>query len=351
MNSDDLPRSRLDGQPELLSAYLDGDLPGEQAAALEARLQADPGLARQLDTLAEALVALRQLDAAAPPEGFAARLADRLAEEARATAQDAPTAGTTPVTEPEPSPTLPQPGDELARRRARSTRATRAWAAWSGVAAALAAVAVVFAGELGPGRFGEEETADMALDAGEAGAQADGDAGGDAATLQAPAADSGPGIGGEEGSREQIEAYAEDTTATREAAVLPLLVDAGLAVADQAALQAAYAELPEAAAVLGTSRAEAEALVEPLLVTIRDAGTFPRSGLSPAMCLDAVTSGREGPLVPVRAEALEFDGEPALAYVVVLAGTGAPALDRVEAWVLSPAGCTTLAQVPLPLSP
>lgn len=49
---------------ELLSAYLDGELPAEREAELERRLEADPALALKLERLSEANAALR--DAYAP---------------------------------------------------------------------------------------------------------------------------------------------------------------------------------------------------------------------------------------------------------------------------------------------
>jgi anti-sigma factor RsiW len=54
----------FDSDDELLSAYLDGELPAECEAALERRLETDPALALRLERLSEADAALR--DAYAP---------------------------------------------------------------------------------------------------------------------------------------------------------------------------------------------------------------------------------------------------------------------------------------------
>jgi hypothetical protein len=52
--------------------------------------------------------------------------------------------------------------------------------------------------------------------------------------------------------------------------------------------------------------------------------------------------------VPVRVEAVVYEGAPALAYVLVTAADGGEALDRVEAWIVEPATCATRLYLVLP---
>lgn len=66
---------------EQLSALLDGELTDTEAAALEAELAADPALREELEALRAASRFLRDHAPVSAPEGFAARLQERLAAE------------------------------------------------------------------------------------------------------------------------------------------------------------------------------------------------------------------------------------------------------------------------------
>jgi len=59
---------------ELLYAYLDGELPAEEAAELKARLAADPALAAELATLRGVDTALDMLPGHEAPEDFTERV-------------------------------------------------------------------------------------------------------------------------------------------------------------------------------------------------------------------------------------------------------------------------------------
>lgn len=69
--------------PELLSAYLDGELPGARERELEEHLAACPGCRAELDGLAAVVERLRGLDRAAPPPVLGPAVARRVALEGR----------------------------------------------------------------------------------------------------------------------------------------------------------------------------------------------------------------------------------------------------------------------------
>lgn len=64
---DNLPRRDL----ELLSAYIDGDLPARQVAALERRLEDEPNLRRAMEEMRETVRLLHSLPALDPPRSYA----------------------------------------------------------------------------------------------------------------------------------------------------------------------------------------------------------------------------------------------------------------------------------------
>jgi hypothetical protein len=69
--------------PELLSAYLDGELPPARERAVEAHLADCPGCRAELDGLRSVVKRLRHLERAAPPQVLGQAVARRVALEAR----------------------------------------------------------------------------------------------------------------------------------------------------------------------------------------------------------------------------------------------------------------------------
>lgn len=198
MTDHDLPQPAAD--EEALSAYLAGEMTDAQAAAFEQRMADEPALAARLDALAAALFALGDFEHVEPPAGFDRRLDQRLADER--------------------SESVAAPVDLSAYRRRKQL--------WLGIgtAAAVIAVGAVMGGSVlrGVGGGGADMAAEGA--AGEAG---------DAGTLSGQAADEGaPGA--------------------------PVILDDNVALADEAALQERYGDLPEAQGLLGVDVEEARRL-------------------------------------------------------------------------------------------
>lgn len=75
------PRACAD--PELLSAYLDGELPPERERTVEEHLAACPGCRSELDGLRSVVEHLRRLERAAPPPVLGQAVARRVALEGR----------------------------------------------------------------------------------------------------------------------------------------------------------------------------------------------------------------------------------------------------------------------------
>ncbi len=314
-----------------LSAYLDGELSPAETAALDARIAADPALAARLDALADALVALRGVDAAVPPDGFEARLRTRLDTERRRGGAGAP-----PPAAPPPAPAGATTAD-LAAARARRARSTRWWTGAGAVAAVLVGVAVVGVGLRSGGSAGLSaefaappggdaragRSAPLAPAAGEA----------ESATEAAGGAQDAPSAGAGDARRDTDDAAA--------AALAPVLVDEAVALADPAAVADRFAALPETAALLGRPRDEAASLARSYGAAVERAEPFD-GGVAPAGCLDTVLTAATGPLVPARVERVVYQRRPALAYVLVGASGGSAALDRVEVWIVSPDDCATV---------
>lgn len=310
---------------EALSAYLSGEMSPDDAAAFEARLGAEPALAAAADALADALTVLSGADEATPPEGFEQRLAQRLDEE-RTYA----------------------PGDLAAHRERRNSR-SRMWLGIGTAAAVLAAGALMSATVL-RGMSGQGGAADTAaIEGAEFDAQPETESGEEMAAGSAP-------VDG------------------------PVILDEQAVVADEDALRRRYADLPEAADVLGLGVEEARPVAEQFAAVVegRDVavarlesqpaaqsdgdaptsddeltsgggGSGPaaeddgrqRAGAAEQTCLATITAGGRAPLVPVRVESLRYAGEDAIAYVLVTASPGAQTLDRTEVWVVAP-DCSTL---------
>lgn len=313
--SDDRPPAAPDpSDGELLAAYLSGDLDGDAAAALEARLDREAGLARRLDATARVLVSLRGVDDVEPPTGTGERLRRRLAAEETG---DAAAGG--------------QPGGDTSGAAVTTLASRRRvpWQAVAGVAAGFVALALVGGTVLqGFGGFGAGES-DVAQDTATTEQAAEEATG---AAEPAPPAGADPDLprrlrddaGVDGGVDEHIEM-----------ARGPAVVDDGAEIGEQEVVTR-YRDLPETARLLGTPAGEALALAADQRAAIDAADPFD-SGIRPGACLPALDG--EPAAVPARVELVELDGEPALVYVLVSATRGAAALDLVQAWVFEPATC------------
>jgi hypothetical protein len=291
---------------ELLSAYLAGELDDAAAAAFEARLTAEPALAARLEALHDALVRLQGLDDVAPPDGFGARLRERLAAEA-----DVPAAAATERA----AGAVVDIGVERTRRRGLP------WAPLGAVAAGVATLAVIVAVVGPPGAMEDAAAPDEAAEAPAADATDDeavmefsDDA--DLETLAVP--------------RAQTDSPAE--------AFAPLILDSEVVLADEATARERYTGLDEAQSLLGMPRAEAEDRAASARFAVQRSASF-ASGVRPDQCLDVVSAAADGPVVVARVESAFYEGVDALVYLAVTASAGS--LDRVEVWVIDPDTCAT----------
>lgn len=348
---------------ELLSAYLDGELDDETAAAVEERIAQDPAFAALLDRTHDVVVALRGLDEVTAPEGFGSRLRERLDAERSVT-------------------------DLSAARRRRATF----WPAVGTVAAAVVALAVVGGGMLS--QQGNDRGDEVALRGGAEDAPsammapADEEAAGgadrdeatddfadsalelDAAPQQAgggDGADDAPGVTGDSGEGERsadaqppeaaAPADAESDTAAgggsgasgspdasgptaADASDGPTLVDAQAVLADETAARQRYGDLPDGQRELGMPLDEAREAAYRAREVIWAAERF-ESGPHPGDCLEVFDDSAESPLVVVRVETVVYGGTEALAYMVVGATADSERLDRIELWITELGGCQT----------
>lgn len=302
---------------EMLSAYLLGDLPESDVAAFEARLAEEPGLAARLDALATALVALGRHDDSEPPDGFEQRLDDRLREVRDAEA---------------PIVSLDRAREERAR--------SRGWWTAIGTVAAIVAVGGVMATSALRGVGGGGESADLATGAVESATESAAlEEGADMNTATAPHAAGGDSAGS--GSLSDEAEAPEPAAAAAPRPNAPVLFDDQAVVRNEARLRRRYAMAPEVVGLLGLPVDEAATVAAAFTTAVQRADPFAGGG-SPADCLDTVTTAADRPLIPARVETLRYDGQPALAYVLVTASPGSDELDRVETWVVAPDSCTTL---------
>lgn len=342
-------RTEPPGSDDALSAYLLGELDADASAAFEARLAREPGLATQLDALAEALAQLGGVDDVAEPDGFAERLQARLDAEALV--------------------------PDLSARR----RRTR-WNAVMTAAAGVAVLAVAGLQVLG-GADDRGESTQVAMEAGEesaAGATGLADqaqiemetsqdyAGGadGFGTVAAPLppdeerrlettsghayrapADDGAGTGASGDAAAGSGAGAEGAEggtapAPMAASAGPVILDEGAELDSDEQLRARYMGLPEAERLRGMRRDEASETAVRHAEQIRAAEPFPSSGVRPDACLDEVRGGPDA-RVTARVERVRWQGGEALVYLLGLPAPGSGQLDRFELWVVSPQGCDT----------
>jgi hypothetical protein len=327
---------------ERLAALVAGELSTDERRALEAELARDPDLRAQLEAMERADAALAAEPHTELPDGAEDRLLAALAPTLDAEL------GASEVGE---------ASDELAARRATRGR-RRTWlTAAGGVAAAIAAVAVVLPNLTGSGDD-SAETADVAMDSGEDTASmeaADDDAGG--------AFPEGPTVTG--GDREldvdgadallaapELEAVAGSALAPEDAAGLgadwatrlgaPLagaaseedaLSDFGTEAetesADDGAAQDEEAPTEGGADAADRAGAGAGVLVGPDVDgdALADVGR----------CLETLLATGDV-AIPVTAELVVFDGDPAIAFGLVSQDADGQ-VQRREVWVLDRATC------------
>lgn len=361
MNDDSFPPPPDD--EAAVSAYLAGDMDDAEARAFEQRLAAEAGLAARLDSLADALVALRGLDEFDTPAGYEDRLDARLAAERDADEVHGAGASTPPA-----------PGD-LAAHRERRDR-SRVWLGL-GTAAAVLAVGAVMGGAVlrGMGGGGAEEAGTVAGEAAPGRASAESES--------AAGAVSGPVI-----LDDRVAVADEDALADRLGDVPEAQVLLGTSIDDAQRLEQRYTRAvarrtratpaPTVVSSSAPSGASAPALEEPASQGGQGAGggdaqaaapesadagqaaqDAPEAAQPPAAgggsapprlraggardpCLAAIRRDARAPLVPVRVESLRYAGERAIAYVFVTAAPGSPTLDRTEVWVVARTDCATL---------
>ena len=329
----------------LLSAYLEGELAPAEEAALEQRLTSEPVLREALERQREVQEALAGAVSPALPEGAGERLRARLAAERGQTGADAQT-----VAGPDSAAAAPTQLDAV---RARRRSGGLDWRALGGVAAAVAAVGIIASGLLSGSGF---DTADVDI------ASGDSDAG-QAESAQeffAQDAEDSVSAGAEEESVLES-APTEDSTdelammsPTEESDVAdagaaeplpaqvvePRIVDEGISLAGEAEAREHLAQRASTLGLAGLTGPEAQEVADAFMVAVRGAPEF-QDGTAPATCLDEVTAEARGPVVPAHVEAVTYSAVPSLAYLLVSAPEGSDVLDRVEAWIVEPATCST----------
>lgn len=326
---------------ELLAAWLVGDLDDEGARDVEQRLVDEPALADRAAAIESTLRRLRRVEEVPEPPGFAERLADRLDVEA-------PPRSIAPV---------------VALHRPRRFP-------WQtlGAVAALLMVVVTSAGVVGLLRTSGSDSAVSQGAAGDA-AVADLDTGETQAALEqndeftataeseAERQAAPPGAeGAQQSASEAAATGAADTPLLLEG--VPLVVEdsggeesggAGASeptgiLPDEQAVRERFAGVPEALALLGLATDLAAEPAAAAADRITGAPPFV-NGVSPGTCLAAVQQRTEPGAIPVRVEAVDANGAPALVYVLVAAAAGAATLDQVVIDVTDAGTCTSLIRV------
>lgn len=316
---------------ERLAAYLSGDLDTDERTALEAELAGDPALRARLERIRAADTALADLPEVDLPEGFSARLRERVAPEVDAVL-----------------------GDQLAARRAR--RGAPAWLPALGAAAALAVV--VAGGITMTGGMGGDDSADTAE---EAGPRTTADGGGDAADTmiqdEAMDAEAAPPIEGpivthrgrtldlddlqqlatdpEVQAALESGAVQDDPTGTADDYVTALRESHTEEQTDSDDAGGA-AEQDGAADLEHETTAASSAYKADLL---RGEGVSDEDLEAVARCVPVLSEGAAAPVVPLYVElATDEDGDEVIVYVA-LAQDADEEYQRVEVWMVSRDDC------------
>lgn len=311
-----------DDLDDRIGAWLDGELPGDEAEAFTARLADDVDLARRVEAVRAVRERLAGAAQAGVPAGFAQRVGAAVAAEAVPADDGADGAASL----------------DAARRR-RQQRRRRV--AVGSVAAALVAMAVIV--PTLEERLVPSGSSDHAEVAGDQAASGGADPGsGDAAETDedsqpsrlegAGQPEAGPGSpAGDTGAELSQQARSSASDA-------PVIVRRRRAASRPAALVAHFSDVPPAQGLLGTSSAGATRLARRSAARLREAE--PLDEATPAAaCAAEVAADVPGPAVFARVQPVRLDGAPLLAHVVV---TGPPgrALSRVVLHVRDPAaGC------------
>jgi len=383
----------------LVAAWLAGDLDGSAAEAVEERLAREPDLAARADRVARSLVALRRPDGAALPDGAAARLRERLDRE-RPMAADAD--ADADADEGGAGGGRTGAGAAVADLGA-ARRRRQGWARGLGTAAAAVVLVAGVGGVVGQLATGGGEEAAMEttmMDESAGGADTAEDAAGDSAggggaeqdaggegAGEAPAGDPDPAPPPASGMASEDATVAEEMAS--ESAALdgvpqppgPVVLDQGVVLggglpegSDGAArvpdgsegpatggpvlaqappeleneVRERFAAVPEATALLGTPREQANPLAAATSDALRSAPPFD-DGVRPDACIDAVLSGTAlgagGTPVIARVEQVTLDGSAALVHVLVTGDAATPALDDVRVVVTAAATCAPLVDV------
>lgn len=349
---------------ERLTAYLAGELSADERGALEAELARDAQLRADLEAIRRADGALAAQPPTALPDGARDRLLAAL--EPTLTSELGPRQDATVVR------------DELAVRRRATAR--RSWVmALGGVAAALTAVAIIGPTLGGVGGADQEVASDMGSEA-----MLESEGGGEEAG-SAPAAPVGPTLVGsgrvidEDGAAEllaagEVEAvvaqdlspddaetlggawavaFGSGTESDSEFGAMELedasggqdeAGDVAESAADPAADDGAAAEGEAggdgAAEVPYTEDSRTSAAVPTAVADLQILGDVDRAAREDvARCLAQVLEGATS-AVPVLAELVTFEGEPAVAFALVTPDADG-AITRREVWVLAREDCQT----------
>lgn len=318
---------------ERLAAYLSGDLDTDERTAVEAELAGDPALRGHLERIRRSDAALADLPEVDLPEGFSARLRERVAPEVDAVV-----------------------GDQLAARRAR--RGTPSWLPALGAAAALAVV--VAGGVTLAGGMGGDSAMDTAEEAGPR--TTAGDGGGDAAATMMQDAEtdaatevSGPVVtdrGRSLGPSDlQQLATDPDVLAALESGAVQedptLAADLYLDALGGARTETEAEGADDAAGADETPQQEDADLESAPSATGRTsvAELLRREGVSDAdlddvaRCLSVLSEGAAAPVVPLYVElATDEDGNEVIVYVA-LAQDADDEYRRVEVWMVSRDDC------------
>jgi anti-sigma factor RsiW len=327
---------------ERLAAYLAGELPADEHAAVEAALAADAGLRAQLARIRRVDAALAELGASEPEvspevsEAFRARLRDAVRAELDTIAfTPAGDAGAT---------------DELAARRARRTGGLPRWLApASGAAAVLAVVGTLGVGLLsGGGEDGAETAGGMT-------------AGDEAVTMDsaeaglAPDVLAGPLVVSQGVAYDQQALEALVGTDALQPLVALEVDDAGavdIAERYAAALQLASARMLDGTSAAATTEdgqdggqedAAADVAAAPA-APLQVVGEEPDAATAEAIarCLPPLLDASTGTVVPVYVEVATYEGEDALVYGLLSRDPETSAYTRVEIWAVAPADCRVL---------
>ncbi|HEX2027653.1 MAG TPA: hypothetical protein VHF25_06605 [Nitriliruptorales bacterium] len=284
---------------ERLAAYLAGELPEDERAALEADLDRDSMLRAHLDRIRRADQALAGLPPVEPREGFSGRLRAAVAEELAAPGA---------------------PHDQLADRRSQARRS----APWRALGAAAAAAAVIAVVGVGAGvllRGGSDQAGDVT------------------AHGVAPDTDAGPDV---------VVTTTDNDYDDVELQRLAVGLDPSGVVPPGLGEEQAAPLGRELADELGRSDASSDSEVE---ATSGEAGAAEGAAPRPATteppqdvqrCLPQLLESASSPLIPLYVELARYRGERAIVYAFGAQDPDRGSYRRVEVWAVARSDCQVL---------